>query len=454
MMKGITRIKSFFIVFSIMPFLLSCATEIIRKETIGPKAPEIVAPVIPVEITDNKIAMLEEFSKNDRISGQDLEMIQDLLSCYKKIRSATQGKMSETDYQKLVRTLFNHSASLAETYFLEKIGSKDLSLSAFVHEFSSKEREIWNSYLSGDYGEAISKCSEYKKILGTGYLPPDIGLLFALSLAENNMLEEAIEIGKGVARQLEAKPDLIHLRTGIIDWLLKQGEEEEALKVYEKLVDNINERDALFDSIRRIIAFDKAESTEAFVIEDLLAEASNLPDPGPTKDVLEKVERLIMENSFSEARLMLLRRRLRVEESPEAEIIEKALNVVNRTEETHQHNIAVRTENIAMAEELIEKERFRDALEILNNEQEPDPEIEGLKELAVERLINRERDRAARIFLMAKNTENSQNKKELLLSSYDILKELIETYPSSTLINKLNNNLSKVEEELEKLVEY
>ncbi len=452
-MKAKIEIKRLFIVFLIMPFLFSCATEIIRKQPIGPKAPVIVVPVMPADVMDNKIAMLEEFSKNNKISGHDLEMIQDLLSDYKKIRSATHDKMSETDYQELIRTLFNHSAALAEKYFLDKIGSKDRSFSAFIQEFSSKEREIWNSYLSGDYQEVISKCSQYKKDFEAGYLSPDIGLLFALSLAENNMLTEAIETGEAVARRLEGKPDLIHLRAGIIDWLLKKGEEEEALKVYEKLVDNMNERDALFDSIRRIITADEAESTEAFVIEDLLAEASNLPDPGPTKDVLNKVERLIMENSFSEARLMLLRRRLRVEESPEAEIIEKALNAVDHAEEIHQHNTAVRNENIAKAEELIEKEKFRDALEILKNEHGTDPKIEALKEFAIEKLINSERDRAARIFLMAKNTENNQNKKKLLLSSYNILKHLIETYPSSSLIDKLNDNLSKVGEELEKLSE-
>jgi hypothetical protein len=453
MMKGITKIKIFFIAFLIMPFLFSCAIEVTRKQPIGPKAPEIVAPVIPADIIDNKIAMLEEFSNSDRVSDQDMEMIQDLLSDYKRIRSATQDNMSDTDYQELIRILFKHSAALAQKYFLEKIGSKGRSLSAFIQEFSSKEREIWNSYLSGDYQGVVAKCFEYEKNFGTGYLPPDIGLLFALSLAENNMLTEAVETGEAVARQLEGRPDLIHLRAGITDWLLKKGEEEEALKVYEKLVDNINERDALFDTIRRIITLDKAESAEEFVIEDLLVETSNLPDPGLAKDVLNKVARLVMENSFSEARLVLLRRRLRVEESAEAEILEKALNAVDRAEQTRQHNIALRNENIAEAKELIEQEKFRDALEVLNNEQGTDPEIRELKELAIERFINSERDRAARIFLMAKNTENSRNKKELLLSSYNILKDLIETYPSSTLIDKLNNNLSKVKEELEKFEE-
>ncbi len=452
-MKRKTEIEMFFVVLSVMPLVFGCATQTITKEPTGREAPGITAPLVPPDIIDSKIAMLEEFSENKRISGPDQEMIEQLLSDYKKVRSIALGNMSERAYQELIRTLFTRSAALAERHFMDKINGKGPSFSASIQEFSSKEREIWNSYLSGDYRGVISKCSEYEKELGADYLPLDIGLLFALSLAENNMLTEAIETGEAVAGQLEGKPDLIHLRAGIIDWLLKKGEEEEALKVYERLVDNINERDALFDSIRRVIAHDEREGTEEFLIEDLLVEASYLYDPGPIKDILNKVEELIMGGSFSEARLMLLRRRLRAEEGPEAGIIEKALNVVVRAEEMHQDNISLRNRTILKARELIEKEEFRDALELLSNEQETDLEIEALKGLATERLINNERDRAARIFLMAKNTENNQRKKELLLSSYNILRDLIETYPSSTLIDKLNNNLSKVEEELEKLRE-
>ena len=78
-------------------------------------------------------------------------------------------------------------------------------------------------------------------------------------------------------------------------------------------------------------------------------------------------------------------------------------------------------------------------------------DIKKIKDLAIDRLINRERNRAAKIFLMAKKAEDPEKRKELLLSSYDILIILIERYPSSSLINKLNDHLQKVRDELDRL---
>jgi len=63
-------------------------------------------------------------------------------------------------------------------------------------------------------------------------------------------------------------------------------------------------------------------------------------------------------------------------------------------------------------------------------------------------LISSERDRAAQIFLMARNTNDPQGKKELLISSRNILQSLVERYPTSNLIYKLKSNLKTVEAEL------
>ena len=52
---------------------------------------------------------------------------------------------------------------------------------------------------------------------------------------------------------------------------------------------------------------------------------------------------------------------------------------------------------------------------------------------------------------MARKTADPAKKEELLLSSYDILKTLIERYPSSPMIEKLNDNLRTVREQLTKL---
>ena len=87
----------------------------------------------------------------------------------------------------------------------------------------------------------------------------------------------------------------------------------------------------------------------------------------------------------------------------------------------------------------------------MDNDRNNRPEIKRLRDIAVEKLIISERNRAAQIYLMAKKTNNNKKKKELLLSSYNILKGLIDAYPSSSLINKLKIDLSKIEDNLKSL---
>ncbi|MFH1953464.1 MAG: hypothetical protein ABIL06_17830 [Pseudomonadota bacterium] len=69
----------------------------------------------------------------------------------------------------------------------------------------------------------------------------------------------------------------------------------------------------------------------------------------------------------------------------------------------------------------------------------------------MESLINSERNRAAEIFLTAKKTKDPSKKKELLNSSCDILKALIDNYPSSPLNQKLKSHMAIVKEELESI---
>ena len=454
-MKGNIEIKTIIMALFVMSILFSCMPEI-KKEKIGPEAEGITTPILPADAIDKKIYMLEDFLKRQDIFKQDRESALALLSDYRKIRLATQGKMSDQDYRDVILTLFNCLDRLDEKYFLEKAGIEDKIPSMVIDELTLRKQKIRDLYLSENYQEVISMCTELKADFGRNSLTPDIGLLFALSMAENNMLAEAIDIGEGIVGELEGKPDLIHLRAGIIEWLLEIGEREKAIKIYEKLIDNVNEREALFNIVRQSIAVDEEyelESHEEFSIEDLLRETSNLSEPDRAREVLNAAERLIMEHSYSEARLMLLRWRLRIEGGPEEEIVERALEAVSQAEERYQNKIPRKNETIEKAAKLIEEENFKDALEILNNAQEAGPEAKELRDLAIEKLINSERNRAAKLFLQIRNTDDPKRKEDILLSSYKILEELIETYPSSDLIDKLKNDLKYVRDELEKLRE-
>jgi outer membrane protein assembly factor BamD (BamD/ComL family) len=103
---------------------------------------------------------------------------------------------------------------------------------------------------------------------------------------------------------------------------------------------------------------------------------------------------------------------------------------------------------------LLEKEKYGEAvtgIEVLEAEQGQGPEIAALKEQAVEKFIQEERNRAAKMFLMARQTEDKKKKAEYLRGSLNILKNLVEKYPSSTLITKINSNIKSVEDEMTRL---
>ena len=103
---------------------------------------------------------------------------------------------------------------------------------------------------------------------------------------------------------------------------------------------------------------------------------------------------------------------------------------------------------------LLEEERFEEVisrLEALESEQEDNRELIELKQFAIEKLINRERNRAAKIFLSAKETQDPEKKKEYLHESYEILESLVDKYPLSPLNSRLKSHMKIVSDELDKL---
>ena len=457
-MRERTEIKVIIIALLITPILFGCMPKV-KREIIIPKPEVITAPILPVDIIDKKISMLKEFSEKKDISPEDRENALSLLSDYTKIKSAASAGMSNKDYQEVIRILFSDLSMLDERYLLNKVGVADQSFSKVINQYSSKEREIRESYLSGNYHGVISKCAELEAAFGRNSLTPEIGLLFAMSLAKSNRLTEAISIGGKIVEELEGRPDLIHLRAAIIEWQLDKGNKEKALKLFEKLLDDLDERKAVFESTQeKVNNYNKnLPQVEGAVPKDLLKGKSDVPQPDRIEKLLDEVDTLVKKGAFEEAKLLLSKWRLRAEEGPERETIEQALKSVNLAQERYRNKVSQEKETIEKVTKLIEQENYKDAitgLKTLDNDKDASPEIKKLRDLAIEKLINSERDRAAQIFLMAtKKTDDPKKKKELLLSSYNILKELIDTYPSSTLIDKLKNNLSKVEDELKKLRE-
>jgi len=108
-------------------------------------------------------------------------------------------------------------------------------------------------------------------------------------------------------------------------------------------------------------------------------------------------------------------------------------------------------DGLKLALNLIRSEKYEEALQKLDELPPADPEVRELKNSTVEKIINRERDKAAKLFLTARNTKNPAKKEELLNSSYNTLKTVADKYPSSPLIPKVYDHMLQVTKELAKL---
>jgi hypothetical protein len=412
---------------TILPLLLiavalGCLPET-RKVEMGPKTVFKPPPPLSVETLDKKIAHLTTLLDEQELDNEDKAIASNLLATYKTIRSHLQNEASSYDESKIIQLLFENLGRLEQEYFLrEKF--KAPAYSKALSSFSDKRKKIVDEYLAG-----------------------------------KGMLSEAIIISDKILRELEGKPDLIHLRASMIEWQLDLGDREKALQIYEKMMDDLDEREELLAKSKLVVMEEGRRASRHKVPEAAHAgELRQFAKLDSTEDLLKAVDELVQKHEFREAKLLLIKHRIRTEEGPELEIIDQALKTVDLAEERFLQEksakLSYEKETLKQAQKLIEEENFDEALakiETLRDAQNMNPEIKELKRVATERLIKRERNKAAKYFLMARKTADPTKKGELLLSSYDILKALIENYPSSPMIEKLNDNLRTVREELTKL---
>jgi hypothetical protein len=456
-MRKCPRIRLTILPLILIGVALGCLPETKQVE-IGPKTVFKPPPPLSVETLDKKIAHLTTILDEQELDNEGKTIASNLLNSYKTIRSYLQNESSSYDESKIIQLLFENLGQLEQEYFLrEKF--KAPAYSKVLSSYSDKRKKIVDAYLAGDYQGVINDCVDLEATFGPDSLTPEIGLLFAVALARKGMLSEAIIISEKIIRELEEKPDLIHLRASMIEWQLDLGNRKKALQIYEKMMDDLDEReDILAKSKLAVMEGGRRASLQKVPEAAYAGELREFAKINSTQDLLKAVDELVQKHEFREAKLLLIKYRIRTEEGPELRIIDKALKTVDLAEERFLQEksakLSYEKESLKQAQKLIEEENFEEALaklETLRDAQDMSPEIKELKRVAIERLIKRERNRAAKYFLMARKTSDPAKKEELLLSSYDILKALIGNYPSSPMIERLNDNLRTVREELTKL---
>ncbi len=413
-----------------------CAPTQERHYEAGPGTTVVQPPLLPADSLDQKMGSLEDVLKDDRLSEKDKEIASALLIAYKSLKQVSDGEVREAEYRNVIRQLFQDLSYIEKNVVLkEKDRGRDYQTA--IRDLAKKRRKIMDSYFAGDYRKVINDSMELRSQLGPDAITPEIGLVLALSLAREGMLEEAVKTGEGILDELKDAPDLTLLKTSIAEWKKTLREKAIASRPPVKAEPVPGAREALPPKVVDI----------------------------QTEEVLQKAGRLIEEEKFDKARELLSFRRselmLVAASAEEIQPIDRALKALDLAEEKHlQEKISMlsreskRRETMELAQKLVEEENFEEAisrLDSLGPAEKENPEVKKLRDRAVEMLINRERNRAAKIFLEAKKTNDPKKRQEYLLSSYNILKALVDKYPSSPLIKKVKSHINVVKEELEKL---
>jgi len=442
-------------------FLLTigCAPDLKKYEVVGPKTAIKVTPLLPANILDRKIDFLNKILKEGDLPEKDRKIALDLVDTYESVKRASSSDLTKEEYRRIIHDLFE-CYRLIDEYYFSKEKDVDRVYSDAIVLFTNKRKNILDAYLSNNFKGVINRCLDLKEVFGSDAFTSEIGLLFALSLGREGMLEEAIRIGERISNELEVSPDLIQLQGRMAEWQLRLGHKEKSIHIYEKITDNMDEKEALIRTLNSKIS----KTSESFKIieqtskEQTVSESTDTNGQETIDLLLHEMDDLLQRHAYNEARILLIKRRIRIEEGPEIEIIDQALNKVVLEEERYEREKEARNLQRKAAFEtvknMIEEEKFEEAIakiEELNQAHEINAETEALKERAIEKLINRERNRAAKLFLEAKKTQDTPKKEEYLRSSYEILNALIEKYPSSPLNKKLESHISIVREEMDKL---
>jgi hypothetical protein len=434
----------FFLLLVVSFLLVAACIPATRTETVvrpeGPPHERTAA----ASALNERIVALSDLIEKEALSDRDRDLALALLAAYQALRDALRHPLSESEKEALVNQLYEKLSTIDENAF---------AAAPSLQHVNREREKILQYYLSGDHGSVIQACLDLEERFGAEALSPEIGLVFALSLGKKGLYRDALRVGEQIKVELEENPDLVYLQAQMIEWYLALGQRAEAFETYEGLQDRLDERTGLLkkaeQSLRSKTAYQPgtSEGPVAFGAE-----------PESLDSTLAEVDALIQEHRFDQAKFLLLRQRIRIQEGADIKRIDKAMKSVEQAEERfHQEEAAAlarRQKALERANRMMEQEKFDEVIEqieTLEQEGMMGTEADALRNQAIEKLVNRERNRAAKLFLMAKQAKEPSEKEALLLSSLNILKTLLDKYPSSSYNEKINRHIVIIEEELAKL---
>jgi len=441
--------------FCVVSLLFACAPQVRRETSVSP--PPVVQPLPPLHLEgiDKKIASLRVFLETEGLHEEETAVARSLLATYESIREDLRYPLFPDDYQRIIDLLYGNLRYLDEVHLKTMRRLRTQTAQAYFEH----RKTILSDYLSGKYLSVIEACAELEKELAPSGLTSEIALLCALSLGENGGYADALRISEAISPELEKEPGFTWLKLKSIEWKVALGKQDEGLREYAQLAARLREEEVLLKSAERSVRPEPSKVTAAESPEREVATLeTEAPAPMTTEEVLKKADELVKNGEREKASFLLYQHRLRLEDGPEAEAVDYALESLGDTATTSpppaEPEGPTVAEVVKMASALIDGERYEEALVSLNELKQKEsltPDGQKLEARAIEKIINRERNKAAEIFLRARNTADPEKKEELLKSSYNILKVVAEKYPDSPLNKKINDNMRAIESELKKI---
>ena len=437
----------------------SCGCTLQTQKNIPPQQEIRTALLPPPQTLEMKVDHLDRILRSGTLDDQQIQAVSKLKSIYEEIQQRAVDHQGQLECPDTATLLFKALDDLEDMILTNTQTREDLQKEV-VHQYAEMRKEIFDKYLYGDYQGVIDRAIGLEAAFGSDALTSEIRLVFALSLAKKGMLEEALNAAERTLPEIEARPDLVHLRANMVEWQLALGNRAQARQVYEKLVDNLDERKAVFARTQKNLSAKREETVTEHRPLDIEGDASMPGGEGPKtiEHLIEEVERLIGNYEFQKAKLLIIKRKIRVQDESETILLEKTFQRVEQAEAEFQRQVhnapPVEQDALSVARALVEDEKLEEAIEYIKTIEKTEnipADMMTLKTLATERLINREREKAARLFLMSKNSTDTEKKKEYLVSSHKLLTKLIEQYPLSPSSQKVISNIKTVEKELMRL---
>lgn len=462
-MSGQMKLASLIGLLMLAHLAFGCAPP--KKTVMVVPPPEIDRKAAPVtglkEDVQTKAAALERLLREESMSEPDREAISGLASAYRALTDMAARGCANPDFSKSLTALVS-ALNRVESKAVSRGTPQAPDPASVMNLHAVKEREILEAFAAGDHRKVITQCEDLKAHFGPDGFTPDLGVAFAVSLAQAGRLREAILVAETILRDLEPRPGAVTFGADLTQWHLMAGEKERAVRAYQRIVDIHEEQGSLLQSLGEKIAVN-AEVASGPQIPIARPARPEKPREDvrwlPLDQLLQKIEFLKGEKRFDEARSLLLMRQEEAMPGPELDAIQDALKVLEEAERAHLEerlaSVSKKAQGLKDARRLIDEERYEEALSALETlESVADdgggPDVRELKEKALEGVIDRERNRAARLFLAARQATDRAKKEEYLRASYEVLQSLVDKYPTSPLINKVRAHRDRVREELEK----